>query len=176
MNQEFKTMELDQLNEHIINTHHVYVRKAMPEISALSEKVAKVHGSEHTETIEIAKVFAELAPALEEHMAGEEKYLFPYIDKLLNAKRNGEKLPKPGFGSIDKPLQHHYEDHNNAWNSMMKINELSKGYQLPEDACGTYTALYQHLQEFENDLKQHIHVENEILFGRAIELEKEVVE
>lgn len=174
-NNDFNNWELDKLSNHIVSTHHVYVREMIPQILAYSDKVAKVHGESHPEVIEIHQAFETLAPALEEHMAGEEKYLFPYIEKLLNAKRDGVKLPKPGFGTIETPLKHHYEEHDNAWGYMQKINQLSNNYALPNDACGTYTALYNFLKDFEADLKQHIHIENEVLFGKSIGLEKEVI-
>lgn len=174
--QDHSNWELDQLSDHIVDTHHVYARKASAEIKAAGDQLAQAHSAAHPELIEITKTFNTLAQALEEHMAGEEKYLFPYVKKLLAAKRGGNKLPKPGFGSLETPLKHHYEDHDHATNLMQKISELSKGYTAPAGADKTYAAFCDQLKAFAQDLEQHIHVENEVLFGRCVQLEKEVTE
>lgn len=174
--QDFQNWELDKLSDHIVNTHHVYARKASSQILELANKISQAQGENHPELVEITKTFEDLAQGLEEHMMGEEKYLFPYVKKLLAAKREGHKLPKPGFGSLDIPLKDHYKDHAEADSLMKKINKLSEGYALPEDASEDYTTFYSELKEFETDLEQHIYVENEVLFGRSMELEKEIVE
>lgn len=176
MQNDFENWELDKLSDYIVDTHHTYVRSMIPAIQKNSDELAQKHATQYPETLEIKDTFNALAKALEEHLAGEEKYLFPYIKKMLNAKREGSKLPKPGFGSIDKPLQHHYEEHDHATELMKKINALSKSYHLPENACDTHVNLYAQLSEFEKDLEQHIYLENDVLFGKSIELEKQVVE
>lgn len=175
-NNLYENWELDRLSDFIVDTHHVFVRTNIPMIKEIGQRMTKVHGEQHPELFEIAAIFDKLAIALEEHMAGEEKYLFPYIKKLLKAHREGIKLPKPGFGTIETPLQHHYEDHDHASQMMAEIRKLSHDFSLPADACGTYTSYYTQLTAFEADLKQHIFVENEVLFGKSIQLEREVVE
>lgn len=174
--QDHSNWELDKLSDHIVDTHHVYARKASAEIKAAGDQLAKAHGAAHPELVEITKTFDTLAQALEEHMAGEEKYLFPYVKKLLAAKRGGNKLPKPGFGSLETPLKHHYEDHDHAAGLMGKIRDLSNGYAAPAGADGAHRTFYDQLKAFAQDLKEHIHVENDVLFGRCVQLEKEVTE
>lgn len=174
--QDFQNWELDKLSNYIVDTHHVYVRKAIPEITTMAHELVEKNVNEHPELKEIADTFETMSKGLEEHMAGEEKYLFPYIEKLLKAQRAGEKLPKPGFGSIDVPLKHHYEDHDHSDQMMKQIRELCKDYNLSENASASYQKFYEQLKQFEADLKQHIYIENEVLFGKSIELEKAVVE
>ncbi|MCO5269560.1 MAG: iron-sulfur cluster repair di-iron protein [Brumimicrobium sp.] len=172
----FNNWELDFLSDYIIHNHHTYVRNSIPMLNEFTQKVANVHGAHHPEVVEIAEHWAKLAQELTDHMAAEEKYLFPYVKKLVHARNNNEKLPVPGFGSIDKPIQHHLEEHDSAGQHMKRINELSNGFKIPEDACNTYSTMYKKLDEFEKDLFQHIHLENNILFHKAIEMEKQVVE
>lgn len=167
--------EADKLSDHIVETHHRYVRDAVPSIQACARKAVEKHGAAHPELKQIAETFDTMAKALEEHMAGEEKYLFPFVKKMLTAKRDGGKLPRPGFGKLEVPLKHHYEDHDAAAKAMQQIHELSNGYQQAQDAGATVTDLYKHLRTFEADLKEHIRVENEVLFGKSLELEKEVI-
>lgn len=171
----YNNWELDFLSDYIINNHHNYVRNSIPMLREFSTKVARVHGENHPEVMDIADHFDALANEMMEHMALEEKYLFPYVKKLVNARNNNEKLPKPGFGSIESPIQGHLQEHDQAGNHMKAIHKLTNGYQFPEDACNTYRTLYAKLEEFEKDLYQHIHLENNILFDKAIALEKKVV-
>lgn len=173
--QDFQNWELDKLSDHIVDTHHVYARKASSQILETANQVSKAYAEKYPELSEITEKFETLAEDLEKHMVGEEKYLFPYVKKLLAAKREGNKLPKPGFGSLDVPLKNHYEDHDHADKLMKEIRKLSNGFALPNDASDAYESLYRQLKEFEADLEQHIYVENEVLFGRSIQLENEVV-
>lgn len=108
-------------------------------------------------------------------MDGEEKYLFPSIKNLLNAKTAGEKLPKPRFGYLDTPIGHHIEEHDSAWEHIIDIHNLTDGYRVKDGTLAKIKNFYAELNEFENDLKQHIHLENDILFDKSIALEKEVV-
>ncbi len=173
--QDFQNWEVDKLSNHIITTHHVYAREASKQIIEAGDKIAKSDSEKYPELVEITNVFAELAKGLEEHMTGEEKYLFPYLEKLLNAKNDGGKLPRPGFGSLDVPLKQHYEDHADADKLMKQINKLSNGYALPDGVSDAHKTFYALLKEFETDLEQHIYVENEVLFDKSIQLEKLVV-
>lgn len=173
---DFENMALDALSDHIVNVHHAYCRKAIPALKEKTARAADSLGNTHPELVNIAGIFEEMAKALEEHFAGEEKYLFPYVKKMLNAKKEGTKIPKPGFGSLEGPLKNHVDDHDHAWNLMQEIKKLGNGFKLPAGAGDSLKALYKQLDEFEKDLKQHIYLENEVLFGRSMELEKDVVE
>lgn len=174
--QDFGNWELDKLSDYITDTHHVFARKASAQLMEIGNKLREELDKKQPEFEEITENFKTLSKDLEDHMAGEEKYLFPYIKKLLNAKREGNKMKKPGFGSLETPLKNHYADHDKADKLMQKIKGLTKGYTLAEDASENISTYYDRLKEFESDLEQHIYVENEVLFGKALELEKEVVE
>lgn len=106
------------------------------------------------------------------HLQKEERMLFPYIKHMLELEGSGEEAPFPPFGTVENPVRVMELEHEAAGKLMAEINSLSSGYTPPEDACTTYKVLYQELKEFENDLHMHIHLENNILFPKAIELEK----
>ena len=166
--------ELDFLVDYIINNHHQYVRRMIPIISLHTDKVAAMHGENHPETKQIADLFLAVRQELESHMMKEERILFPYIKQLNYAKKNTERIALPPFGTIQNPIRMMESEHQSAGDAMHKIRELSNNFITPADACNTYKALYSELKEFEEDLHKHIHLENNILFLRAIELEKEL--
>ncbi|MEO8761058.1 MAG: iron-sulfur cluster repair di-iron protein [Bacteroidia bacterium] len=172
---DFNSWELDFLADYIVNTHHKYVREAMPMLNEFSAKVARVHGNTHPEVIEIAKHYNVIAEELMAHMPKEENILFPYIKEMVAAKRNGTPLAKTGFGSIKNPIQMMELEHTAVGESMEKVHELSGGYTPPSDACSSYKVLFAKLKEFEEDLHEHIHLENNILFSKAIKMEEELL-
>ncbi|MBC5994510.1 iron-sulfur cluster repair di-iron protein [Pontibacter cellulosilyticus] len=163
------------LADYIVNMHHTYVREAIPVLYEYTNKIANVHGGRHPELVEVAKHFTNIANELEAHMPKEERVLFPYIKQLEEAKKNSVKLDKPAFGSIQNPINMMEMEHEHAGNELEKIRELTNNYTLPADACATYTVAFKKLKEFENDLFHHIHLENNVLFPKALELEKEVL-
>jgi regulator of cell morphogenesis and NO signaling len=162
----------DFLIDYIINKHHRYVEKMLPIIFMHSQKVAEKHGANHPETDSIAELFAGIKDELEVHMQKEERMLFPYIKRILELGESGEEVPFPPFGTIENPVRVMELEHETAGKLMAEINSLSSGFTPPGDACTTYKVLYQELKEFESDLHVHIHLENNILFPKAIELEK----
>lgn len=169
--QDYQNWGVDILSEYITNTHHKYVNDALPLLEEYSAKVARVHGDAQPEVIEIASLFQAVANELRIHMNKEESILFPYIKQMAMAKHLGELLPLSPFGTIRNPINMMESEHESAGGNMQAINELSNGYNPPEWACNTYKVLYAKLQEFENDLHQHVHLENNILFPNAINLE-----
>jgi len=174
-NENFNEWELDFLCDFIVNNHHKYVNDSLPMLLEYSAKVARVHGEAHPETIDIAHFFKNVAEELMSHMPKEENVLFPYIKQLVTAKKSGTKVQRPAFGSIVNPINTMEAEHLAAGDDLEKVHELSDNYQPPASACNTYRVLYAKLAEFEKDLHQHIHLENNILFKKAIELEKEVM-
>ncbi len=172
--QDFSSLELDQLIDHIINNHHKYINEALPLLDEFSAKVARVHGDVHPEVIEISDHYQAIANELRMHMNKEEAILFPYIGQIAVAKRNNETLSPPPFGTVRNPINMMEMEHISAGNSMAAINELSNDYTPPTDACNTYRVLFGKLKEFEDDLHQHINLENNILFPKAIKLEEEL--
>ena len=173
--QDFNQMELDDLISHIVNTHHKYVAEALPLLDEFSSKVARVHGNANPEVVEIASHCQTVANELRTHMHKEETILFPYIRQITAAKRNNKSLSPPMFGTVKNPINMMEAEHDSAGNNITAIKELSNNYSPPAHACNTYRVLYAKLQEFENDLHQHIHLENNILFPKAIKLEEELL-
>jgi regulator of cell morphogenesis and NO signaling len=169
---DFDTIDLDVLANHILETHHKYVKEATPIIIQFADKVAKVHGDHNPENIEIARLFHEVAIELQQHLMKEEGILFPHIINLAIANRNGEKISVP-FGSVQNPIRMMEHEHDTAGDIFKQIEKLSNNFTPPAHACNTYKALYHHLKEFQDDLHIHIHLENNILFLKAIALEKE---
>lgn len=162
------------LVDYIVNNHHQYVRRMIPIVTLHADKVASVHGSNHPETIEIADLFLQVREELESHMMKEERVLFPYIKQIWNVKEKNEKLTPPPFGTIQNPIRMMEAEHVSAGDTMYKIRELSENFNPPADACNTFKALFSELKEFEEDLHKHIHLENNLLFPKSIELESEL--
>ncbi|HEY0899538.1 MAG TPA: iron-sulfur cluster repair di-iron protein [Sphingobacteriaceae bacterium] len=170
----FDRWELDFLADYIINTHHEYVRESIPFMSELAAKVARVHGGRHPELVEVANVFMRIAQDLSLHMMKEEKILFPFVKELVSVKKAGGKLEEKAFGPVSSPIQVMEMEHEQAGEDLEEIRKLTSNYTLPADACNSYTILFKKLEEFENDLHKHVHLENNILFPKAIKLEKEL--
>ncbi|WP_017257730.1 iron-sulfur cluster repair di-iron protein [Pedobacter arcticus] len=173
---DFDTWELDFLVDYIINTHHKYVKESLPFMVELSNKVATVHGGSHPELVEISKIFSLLAKDFKLHLLKEENILFPYIKELVQAKKTSQSLSLAPFGKVDTPTQMMETEHEKAGEDMQVIRELSNNFELPSGgACSSYQILFKKFVEFENDLFNHVHLENNILFPKAIALEKEIV-
>jgi regulator of cell morphogenesis and NO signaling len=159
------------LVEHIIGTHHVYVKQELPRLQQLLKKVVAVHGAAHPELAAIQQIFQGVSEELSSHMMKEEHILFPYIVALENAVSNGRPRPRPAFGTVSNPVHMMELEHDSAGAALKEIGALSSNYQPPESACFSYRTLYTALKEFETDLHQHVHLENNILFPRAIAME-----
>lgn len=168
----YNDWSLDFLADYIVNTHHSYVSKILPDLRAYSKKVAQVHGSRHPELIPIYQLVEEINAEMTEHMMKEEKVLFPFIKQLVAAKNTGQSLGEIHFGTVQNPIQMMESEHEQVGGNLEEIRALSNNFALPEDACASYSLLYRMLDEFENDLHIHVHLENNILFPKAIELEK----
>lgn len=171
---DFNSWDLSFLSDYIINTHHKYVTEANNLIIQYSDKVAKVHGHHYVEVVKINELFHEIANELNLHMQKEEMILFPYIKQLAEAKKNNSTITPPGFGTVQNPINMMEHEHDIAGDIIKEIAVLSDNFTPPESACNTFRALYAKLEEYQNDLFQHIHLENNILFPKAISLEKEL--
>ncbi len=166
----YNDWSLDFLADYIVNTHHNYQKRVMPDLKSFSEKVMKVHGAHHPELIEINRLVQETLAEIVEHNAEEENVLFPYIKRLV--AQNG-RAKDENYHSVKEPIDLRVREHELVGGNMHKIRDLSNHYALPDDACASYTFLYKTLDEFEEDLHVHIHLENNILFPKALRLEKE---
>lgn len=173
--QDFNKWDLDFLADYIINTHHRYVSENVEIISGLAQKVAGQHGTSAPEALEVAHVFENMAKELLEHMKKEEEMLFPYIKKLVALKKQGGKIMQSPFGSVQNPITMMENEHEAAGEDFRLIRQATQDYVLPKDACNSFMYLYEKLKEFEDDLHQHIHLENNILFPKAQKLEKELL-
>ncbi len=167
----FDKWGLVELVDYIIEKHHSYVRQNVPLILEFAQKVATVHGHAYPEVIKIAELFQEAAKELGPHMMKEENILFPYIKDLVNA-RNSEKSTESMFGLVQGPISMMTMEHESVGDIMKEIRKLSGNYIPPLHACNTFKVEFFKLKEFEEDLHQHIHLENNILFPKAIALEK----
>jgi regulator of cell morphogenesis and NO signaling len=172
---DFDSWNIGFLADYIQNTHHQYVSKAIPQILPLAQKVADVHGEHHPEVLRINELFNNLADELLSHMQKEEQILFPYIKQLVVSTSTGNCSADSCFGTVAGPISVMEKEHENAGVILKELFRLSDGYTPPVDACNTFRVLYGKLKEFEDDLHRHIHLENNILFPKAIEMEQAVL-
>lgn len=172
---DFDSWSLDFLADYIIHTHHQYVSRAIPQILPLAQKVADVHGDHHAEVIRINELFQDLAEELLAHMQKEEMILFPFIKSLVVMQSSESGVEVLHCGTVSAPISVMEAEHENAGVILKEMFRLSNGYQVPEDACNTFRVLFGKLKEFEDDLHRHIHLENNILFPKAIEMEQALV-
>ena len=169
---DFNSWPLDLLADYVEKTHHRYVEEKSAMLIPYLNKLCKVHGERHPELFEINELFIGSAQDLAAHMKKEELILFPFIKQMVEAKKNGEPLPAPRFGTVENPVAMMKHEHEAEGERFVKIAELTNNYEFPDDACGTYQVTYKMLEDFQNDLHKHIHLENNILFPKAIAMEK----
>ncbi len=169
---DYNTWDLDFLADFVINTHHKFVEKESPVLLQYSEKVAQVHGHSHPEVIRINELAHALVDELLAHMQKEEIILFPTIKEIAIATKNNSAYTPPPFGTIQNPISVMEAEHDGAGDIIKEIKVLTNNFTAPEDACNTFKALYAKLEAYQNDLFQHIHIENNILFPKAIEMEQ----
>ena len=169
--EDWTTALLADLVAHIKNTHHKYVKKEVERLGLLFQKVCELHGSKYPELLELRNDFRLLAQELAMHMMKEEMVLFPYIERMEEAVIGKEPVLPAPFGTVRNPVQTMVHEHDSAGNLLRNLRTLSNGYTPPAGACTSFKTLYSALAEFERDLHQHIHLENNILFPRAVDME-----
>ncbi len=169
----YNDWSLGFLADYIVNTHHSYVTKTLPDLRAYATKVAKVHGGRHPELVAVRELVEDINAELTSHIVKEEQILFPFIKQLVEAKSNGKNLEPAGFGTVQNPINMMEHEHEEVGKNLEKIRVLTNNYAIPEDACASYKLLFKMLEEFESDLFIHIHLENNILFPKALKLEKQ---
>ncbi len=166
------TEMLADLVAHIISTHHKYTREEMARLSPLFDKVCSVHGKNHPELLQVRVGFQGLEQELTMHMMKEERVLFPYIVRMEESVIQKEPVLPPPFGSVQNPVTMMMHEHDSAGEALRLMRKVSAGYTPPGDACISFQTLYKALADLEADLRQHVHLENNILFPRAIAMEK----
>jgi regulator of cell morphogenesis and NO signaling len=174
--QDWTKTGLTELIDYILETHHQYLYSELPRLHQMLSKVIRVHGAGHPESlIPLGRTFEALEAELEGHLLKEERVLFPLIKGTEAAKEKNVSPPEFGCGPVDNPIQVMKHEHDNAGNALLEMRRLTNDYTPPEDACNTYRALFHGLLELESERHQHIHLENNILFPRAITLEKALI-
>jgi regulator of cell morphogenesis and NO signaling len=159
--------DVDRLVDHIVLTHHAYIRSALPRIATYLTKLVHVHGARHPELAVVAGHFETLGRELMQHMMKEERVLFPYVRELANQT---PVAPSP-FGTVENPIRMMEREHEEAGSLMEEIRRLTNAYTPPADGCATYRVCLEELAQFERDLHRHVHLENNVLFPKAVELE-----
>jgi regulator of cell morphogenesis and NO signaling len=165
-------LPLSDLVSYILDKHHVYTKQEIEHLTPLIEKVARRHGEHNPNLFELKRVFQQICEDLGPHMMKEEMVLFPYIQELESNLAKQLAAPAPHFGTVRNPLRMMTVEHEVVGDLLVRIREITNDFDLPEGACPSFTALYLRLADLERDLHQHIHLENNVLFPRAIELEQ----
>ena len=166
------TSSLSELADYIVEQHHAYAKSELPRLAALAAKVHLRHGHMYPELNQIRELIEALSAEVIAHLLKEEQVLFPRLRTIEDAAQAGVMPPPAFFGSLINPIRHMMSDHDDTGELLRSIRALARNYTLPDGACMSYQALYQGLSDLERDLQQHIHLENNILFPRALEFEK----
>lgn len=157
---DFGRMTSSELIDYIVNTHHAYLKRNLPEISELATMILKVHGPNHSDLFKVHKLFHQLKTDLDQHLIKEEEMLFPMIKEY-------DEKPSPELRrKIEAVMKETEQEHETAGGVLKELRKITKEYEVPQDGCGTYRMTFDKLRELEADLFQHIHLENNILFRR----------
>jgi regulator of cell morphogenesis and NO signaling len=168
---DWQTQPSSRLTAHITSKHHAFTRDELARLDGLLSKVCSVHGQNHAELLRIQRLFRDLNQDLIPHMQKEEAVLFPYIEQMEASVSEGGKAPAAFFGTVQNPIRMMMLEHETAGDILKRIRQISGGFSVPKDGCISYETLYKALDALEQDLHQHIHLENNILFPRAVALE-----
>lgn len=173
-NDKLNNFSIPQIIDHILAYHHAYVRDRRQKLPPLAQKVASTHGQRHPKLVEVAQLTENLFDELEAHMRKEEEVLFPAIRALVSNGEKGTLLSQMRFASIDRPIAAMERDHIRTGGELYDLRRLTDDFTLPEDGCVSYRELYDGLRDMQANTFEHVHLENNILFPRALELERTV--
>lgn len=168
---DWQAASLTALTSYIVDKHHIFTKQELARLDQLLNKVCSVHGQNHPELLRLQTLFQCLSQELTPHMLKEEQVLFPYINRMEEAIRQQQAVTPPFFGTVRNPVRMMMLEHETAGELLREMRGVSGNYTVPPDGCISYQTLYQALAAFEEDLHQHIHLENNILFPRAQEME-----
>ena len=168
---DFQNASLPKLITHILDTHHVFTKSEMERLQSLIDKVIGAHGANHPELLRLGELWRTLCADLKPHMFKEEQILFPYMIAMAQAVEHKWATPFAPFGTVNNPIRMMMREHDTAGEIVRELRALTSDYKAPADACISYQTLYQALENFERDLHQHIHLENNILFPNALAME-----
>lgn len=170
---DLTSWSLSRLIQHIVRTHHQYVRRELPRLAQIAEKVAGKHGQRAPELIQIVNLIDSLSSEIFAHLQKEEQILFPFIAEM-EQQIAGCCAPQACFRTVAQPVAMMIAEHESAEGIVAEMRRLTQGFAPPDWACASFAALYAGLREFAADLRQHVHLENDVLFPRAINLENEL--
>lgn len=173
---DLDTYSLTRLIQHIVRTHHQTVRQELPRFAELSQRIAAKHGERAPQFKAVAMLIEQLRDEMFAHLEKEEQVLFPYIVRLEEAAEDKSSAPHACFRSVAQPISMMVQEHDSAEGLVAQLRQLTNGFQPPEWACPRNTAFHAGLATFESDLRQHVHLENDLLFPRAVELEAELTQ
>jgi len=171
---DWRNASLTELAQYIVDKHHAFTQAEINRLTDLIAKVVAAHGKNHPELARVQSIFEGLSQEMRMHMMKEEQLLFPYIADMEEAVRLKRRPPVAMFGTVQNPVAAMIMEHEASGQQLEKMREITNGYSVPPDACTSYRLLYQGLPAFEADMHQHIHLENNILFPRSIDLESEL--
>lgn len=171
---DWQAASMTALIQHIVEKHHTFTKEELPRLEKLMNKVCAVHGELHPELLKLKTVFLELKHELDPHLLKEEQVLFPYLTNLEIALTHQSAAPRAFFGTVQNPVRMMTLEHEAAGDWLKEMREITNDYAVPAEACMSYHALYQALAEMEADLHQHIHLENNLLFPKALAAEQAV--
>ncbi|MBI4455306.1 MAG: iron-sulfur cluster repair di-iron protein [Acidobacteria bacterium] len=172
---DWNMQSLSKLILHIVNRHHSLLKQELPRLRELTNKVCSVHAANHPELLQIQQLFTALKAELDQHLQKEEAILFPYVMLLEDAAQRNKLPPAAPFGTIQNPIGMMTLEHDHAGEALRALRTVSSDYAIPADGCASYRSLFEGLKAFERDLHQHIHLENNILFPRALQLEENAI-
>jgi regulator of cell morphogenesis and NO signaling len=175
-NLQYTSWKLEFLVDYIINVHHAYLYAALPDVQASLGAFAASHRKQHPELTEVVNLFDELATALLQHNRHEEEIIFPYIKQIDSTHRRKETYGSLFVRTLRKPLSSIENEHSKITRLLTELRSLTRNYSYPGNACTNHRVVYNKLKEFDEDLVQHKHLENNILFTRAIALERELLQ
>lgn len=170
----FDELPLDLLSDFIVKTYHKRAMEQIGVIKPLLNKICKVHGHHHEELFEIKALFDKAANIITTHQKKEEIMLYPFIKRMVKVKENNENLKEIPAKRVDDPVHLLTEEHTEQGAIFKQIAQLSQNYRIPADGCHSYKVTFDLLKEFEQDLHKHIHLENNILFPKALKLKEEL--
>lgn len=168
---DFQSLSLAELITYILDKHHVFTKNEMARLEALITKVVGAHGGNHSELLAVKTLLKQLFDELTQHMFKEEQILFPFVVELEQSLRQNRPTPFAPFGTVNNPIRMMMMEHDTAGEILRELRKLTSDYAVPADGCISYQTLYSALEGFEQDLHQHIHLENNILFPKAIAFE-----
>ncbi len=168
--QNYSAWSLSFLADYIVNTHHVYLNESTPQIAGYAHKIAQVHGANHPEVVEIASIFDKVATSMAAHLREEEEVFFPAIRRVEACLKSGKAADVKDLEALHRSFLTLNREHEEIGEATHRIRQLARGYAIPPDVCNTFMVTYQKLREFEDDLHKHVHLENNILFPKALRL------